>query len=55
MNILTCAPEEFSYAKIICCICKKEFPANSIRYNVTKRNRVICDECIDRMVEEKLS
>lgn len=55
MTIPNCAPEESIYAKVTCCLCKKELPANSIRYDVTKHNRVICDECVDRMVEEKIN
>lgn len=54
MTFLTCAHEETTYAKVTCCICKTEIPANSIRYDVTKHNRVVCDDCIDRMIEEKI-
>lgn len=54
MNFLNCAPEEASYTKVTCCICKKELPANSIRYDITKHQRVVCNECVDQMVEEKL-
>lgn len=40
--------------RVTCCICKKELPANSIRYDVTKHKRIVCDECVDQLVEKTL-
>lgn len=53
MNILTCAPKDSAFNKVVCCVCEKEMHIDyALDYVFTKSGLFVCADCVDRLARE---